>query len=145
MEVSSSCRGHPSYKNYKPYEIEVKKRIAKWGYMRARIGRPQLASFLMPLLIFQVGTSWWSQAMHRRNRKHKMDEEREMFNRLFPLYKHEECKYRYLEEEEIRFNAHRAAMELGSNFDFDELKIYHYPERHPDANMAAQAGIIGQK
>lgn len=52
---------------------------------------------------------------------------------------------RYLEDEEIRFNTRRAAMELGDDFDFDELKIYHYPDRHPDMEMTAQAGILGIK
>jgi len=74
-----------------------------------------------------------------------MDEAREAHDRLYPLYKHEEMKYRYLEGEELRHNARRAALELGEEFDFDELKIYHYPERHPDATIAAQQGVIYNK
>lgn len=52
---------------------------------------------------------------------------------------------RYLEDEELRLNTQRAAMELGDEFDFDELKIYHYPERHPDMTITAQQGVLGQK
>ena len=92
MEVSSNCRGHPGYPAYKPYEIDIKKRITKWGYMRARIGRPQLASLLFPIAFFQISASWYSQMVIRRNRRHLMDEHREVHNRLHPLYKHEELK-----------------------------------------------------
>mmetsp|Transcript_32592 Transcript_32592/g.28604 ORF Transcript_32592/g.28604 Transcript_32592/m.28604 type:complete len:146 (+) Transcript_32592:34-471(+) len=145
METSQSCRGHPGYKNYKPYEIVVKQRIAKWGFLRARIGRPQLASWIIPICAVQIVCSWYSQIVYRRNRRFMMDEHREVHNRLHPLYKHEELKYRYLEDEELRMNTNRAAMELGDEFDFDELKIYHYPERHPDMTITAQAGILGPK
>lgn len=50
-----------------------------------------------------------------------------------------------MEDEELRLNTNRAAMELGDDFDFDELKIYHYPERHPDMNITAQQGVLGNK
>ena len=50
-----------------------------------------------------------------------------------------------MEDEELRLNTNRAALELGDDFDFDELKIYHYPERHPEMEMAAQMGLLGQK
>lgn len=92
MEVSQSCRGHPGYKNFKPYEIEVKKRVAKWGFLRARIGRPQLASWIIPIFGLQIACSWYSQTIYRRNRRFLMDEAREVHNRLHPLYKHEELK-----------------------------------------------------
>ena len=92
METSQSSRGHPGYPNYRPYEIEVLKRIKKWGYMRARIGRPQLASWLIPIMLLQFGTSWFAQFVCRRNRLCWMDEQREVHNRLHPLYKHEELK-----------------------------------------------------
>ena len=58
--------------------------------------------------------------------------------------KNEICS-RYLEDEELRLNTHRAAMEMGDDFDFDELKIYHYPERHPDMTITAQQGLLGKK
>eukprot|EP01083_Nonionella_stella_P078522 214958_1 len=145
MEVSNSCRGHPGYKNFKPYEIEIKKRVHKWGFVRARIGKPQLASWLLPLMMLQIGGAWYSNVITRRNRKGLMDEHREVHNRLHPLYKHEELKYRYLEDEELRLNTQRAALELGDDFDFEELKIYHYPERHPDMTITAQAGVLGNK
>lgn len=52
---------------------------------------------------------------------------------------------RYLEDEELRHNTRRAALEMGDDFDFDELKIYHYPERHPDMTITAQQGVLGVK
>merc|ERR1719251_666565 len=55
-------------------------------------------------MIFQIGSSWWGSAIYRRNRRVLMDEAREVHNRLHPLYKHEELKYRYLEDEELRLN-----------------------------------------
>eukprot|EP01083_Nonionella_stella_P298534 1013242_1 len=128
MEVSQSSRGYPGYKAFKPYEIEVKKRVFKWGFMRARIGRPQIASWILPFMVFQIGTSMYAHAVLRRNKKYMLDEQREVHTRLHPLYKHEELKYRYLEDEELRLNTNRAALELGDDFDFDELKIYHYPD-----------------
>merc|ERR1719273_3002082 len=66
-------------------------------------------------MVFQIGSSWYSQVIYRRNRKMIMDEHREVHNRLHPLYKH------------------------------DELKFYHYPERHPDMEITAQSGILGNK
>merc|ERR1719445_2866381 len=59
-------------------------------------------------MMFQIGSSWYTNATYRRNRKMLMDEHREVHNRLHPLYKHEELKYRYLEDEEIRFNSMRS-------------------------------------
>ena len=82
METSQSCRGHPGYKNYKPYAIVVKQRVAKWGFMRARIGRPQLASWIIPICAVQIVASWYSQMVYRRNRKFMMDEHREVHRQL---------------------------------------------------------------
>ena len=70
------------------------------------------------------------------------EERRELNHRLYPLYKHEEEKVRFAESDELRRMSTRAAFELGDEFDFDELRIMHYPQRHPNSVDAPQLNIL---
>mmetsp|Transcript_50257 Transcript_50257/g.61655 ORF Transcript_50257/g.61655 Transcript_50257/m.61655 type:complete len:147 (-) Transcript_50257:486-926(-) len=134
--VTNSARGHFDYPNYKPYEINVLKRIQKQGWYYGKLGKFKWQAFIFPALFIHQWIVVWRWVVYRRNELWKSDEKRDAVERLYPLYKHEENKFRYNEQEKLRFNARRAAMELDADFDFDELTIYHFPERHPDEVMA---------
>ena len=92
MEVSNSCRGYPGYKNYRPFEIKLMRRIARLGYRRGRLGEWRWSVMIYPFAIFQFWMSVWYYAVYRRNVQYTMDEQREIQARLYPLYKHAEEK-----------------------------------------------------
>ncbi|ETO21072.1 hypothetical protein RFI_16133 [Reticulomyxa filosa] len=86
-------------------------------------------------------------AVYRRNQKYNIEMQRDILNRLFPLYKNEEDKLiimidvdnnnsRFGETDKLRTMSRVAALELQNDFDFDNIKIYNYPTRHPDLKIA---------
>lgn len=143
MEVSNSCRGHPNYKNYRPFEINKLLRIKKYGWYRAVVGKILPASLILPLVSIQFVISWYYYVVYRRNTALISDELRFSAGKLHPLYKHEELKFRHMEESRLRQFSRRAAMEMNDDFDFDELRIYHYPYRYPNKEMAPQMSCFG--
>ena len=141
-QVTNSARGYFGYPNYRPFEINVLQRIRHQGWWKGRVGKFRWGALVLPIAIFQTMNSFYYYAVFRRNYSFQLDEEREVNNRLYPIYKHAEEKFRYSEVDELRTMSARAAFELGDDFDFDELRIYHYSQRHPDAQMPPQMNIM---
>ena len=65
--VTNSSRGHFSYPNYKPYEINVLKRIQKQGWYKGRLGTFKWQAILFPLFCLQTALATWRWAYYRRN------------------------------------------------------------------------------
>ncbi len=120
MQVSNSCRGHPGYPAFEPYEIKTMRRISRLGWYRGRFGEIRLAALLLPVAVYMAWHNQYGYGVYRRNvlfsclslsfilctlrtfffsichlhatRRFKQDEQRQLTNRLYPLYTHEADK-----------------------------------------------------
>ena len=65
--VTNSARGHFDYPNYKPYEINVLKRIQKQGWYYGKIGAFKWQAFIFPALFIHQWIVVWRWIVYRRN------------------------------------------------------------------------------
>lgn len=138
VQVTNSVRGYFGYKNYKPFEIKVLRRIARLGYKKGRLGRFRWGIFWAPLLYGGYMGYLWYIGVYRRNRNYTFDQYRDLANKLTPLYRHETDKANFGHENKLRRMQRIAQMELNDDFDFDDMRIYHFPRRHPDLTISPQ-------